>query len=235
VTRFADGSRLRIFAPLALLVAAIAVVGFWPTYFGTLLSGAAGAPLIIHVHAAVFVLWLVLFIAQAVLAATGHISLHRRIGNWIMAYAVVLVGVALITAYIVFQERVAAGNFAEAARRLFAPVRDMICFVPFLAAGWIYRRKPETHKRVMLTATTILLVAAVSRMFFLGKPVPMAQLLLVWASPIYLAMLWDGFTRRLVHPVYVMGIAVMVTMRLAIPLRDTTAWLTLCEWLVRTG
>jgi hypothetical protein len=72
-------------------------------------------------------------------------------------------------------------------------------------------------------------------MFFLGKPVPMAQLLLVWASPIYLAMLWDWFTRRLVHPVYVIGIAAMVTMRLAIPLRDATAWLTFCEWLAHAG
>jgi hypothetical protein len=199
------------------------------------LSGSAEAPPIIHLHAAVFVLWLGLFMVQAVLAATGRIGLHKRLGNWIMAYALILVGVALVTAYIVFQERVAAGNFAEAARRLFAPVRDMICFVPFLLAGWIYRRKPDIHKRVMLTATTILLVAAVSRMFFLGKPVPMAQLLLVWASPIYLAMLWDWFTRRLVHPVYVIGIAVMVTMRLAIPLRDTTAWLSFCEWLAHTG
>ena len=230
----ADRTRLRIFAPLALLVAVIALVGFWPTYFGTLLSGAA-APPIIHLHAAVFVLWLGLFIGQAMLAATGRIGLHRRLGNWIMAYAVVLITVALVTACIVFQERVAAGNFADAARRLFAPVRDMVCFIPFLLAGWIYRHKAEMHKRLMLVATTILLVASVSRMFFLGKPVPMLQLLLVWASPIYLAMLWDWFTRRLVHPVYVVGIAVMATMRLAIPLRDTTAWLTFCEWLARTG
>ena len=39
----------------------------------------------------------------------------------------------------------------------------MVVFTPFLAAGWIYRRRPEIHKRIMLVATTILLIAAVSR------------------------------------------------------------------------
>jgi uncharacterized membrane protein YozB (DUF420 family) len=221
-----------MYAPLAVLAALIALTGFWPTYFGPLFSGATTAPPFIHAHTAVFVLWLALFIAQAVLAANGRIDLHIRLGRWIMVYAVFLVVVALGTAYVVFQERVAAGNFADAARRLFAPVRDMVCFVPFLLAGWIYRNKPDIHKRLMLTATTILLVASVTRMIFLGgRPVPLPQMLLVWLAPIYLAMAWDWFTRRMVHPVYLIGIAVMVAMRLAIPLRDSEAWLTFCRWL----
>ena len=58
-----------------------------------------------------------------------------------------------------------------------APLRDMIVFAPFLAAGWIYRRRPEIHKRIMLVATTILLVAAVSRMRFWGLPPPEALIL----------------------------------------------------------
>jgi hypothetical protein len=222
-----------MYAPLALLVAAIALTGFWSTYFGPLFAGVPTAPAFIHVHTAVFVVWLMLFFAQAAFAAAGRVDLHIRLGRWVMVYAIVLIFVALGTAYVVFQERVAAGTFAEAARRLFAPVRDIVCFVPFLVAGWAYRHKPELHKRLMLTATTILLVASVTRMIFLGgRPVPLPQMLLVWLAPIYLAMAWDWYTRRIVHPVYLIGIAVMVAMRLTIPLRDSETWLAFCRWLV---
>jgi hypothetical protein len=57
-----------------------------------------------------------------------------------------------------------------AQRALFGPLRDLVFFTPFLAAGWIYRRRPEIHKRVMLVATTLLLGPAVGRMFFWGSP-----------------------------------------------------------------
>ena len=45
----------------------------------------------------------------------------------------------------------------RAQRWLFGTLRDVVFFVPFLVAGWVYRRRPEIHKRVMLVATTILL------------------------------------------------------------------------------
>jgi hypothetical protein len=221
----------RIFVPLALLVALIAFVGFWPTYFGKVLAGTVSAPLIIHIHAAVFVVWLALFIAQAVLAATRRRALHVKFGPWVMAYGVLLIAVALLTTVAIFHQRVADGNFAEAARRLFAPLRDMLFFPAFLAVAWIYRQKPEIHKRAMVAASTILLIAAVGRLAFLGKPPPMPQFLLVWLAPVYLAMAWDWYTRRIVHPVYVIAIVVMVTMRLMLPLRDTEAWLAFATWL----
>jgi hypothetical protein len=223
----------RIFVPLALLVTLIAFVGFWPTYFGKLLAGTVSAPLIIHIHAAVFVIWLALFIAQAVLAATRRRALHIKLGPWVMAYGVLLIAVALLTAVAVFHQRVTDGNFADAARRLFAPLRDMLFFAAFLAAGWIYRHKPEIHKRTLVAASTILLVAAVVRLAFLGRPAPMPQFLLVWLAPVYVAMAWDWYTRRIVHPVYVISIAAMVSMRLMLPLRDTEAWLAFATWLAR--
>jgi hypothetical protein len=224
-------SRQRIFVPLAVLVTLIALIGFWPNYFGPLLNGKVDATAIIHLHVAVFLLWLALFIAQVALAATGRLRLHMQLGRVLMAYGVFLIIIALFTAFAVFQMRVDAGNFPEAARRLFAPVRDMVAFVPLLWAGWVYRAKPEIHKRLMLLATTVLLIAAVSRMSFLGTPVPTPQLMLVWGAPIYIAMGWDWYSRRLVHPVYLIGIALMLSFRLVLPLRDTETWMSFATWL----
>lgn len=123
------------------------------------------------------------------------------------------------------------GDLPTAQRKLFGPVRDILVFAPLLAAGWIYRRRPEVHKRIMLVATNVLLVAAVGRMLFLGRPVPEPLFLLVWPLPIYIAMAHDYLTKRLIHPAYVIGLAAMLAMRLVLPLRGSQTWLALTGWL----
>lgn len=231
-SRPVDLSPRRIYVPIACLIALIAVVGFWPTYFGRLLTGTVGAVPIIHFHAAVLTGWLVLLIAQAALAATGRIALHMKVGKIGMGYGVIVIVISVATALSQFASRVEAGNFAEAQRRLFAPLTDMMVFPLFLGAACIYRVRPEVHKRLVVVATTILLLAAVSRMEFLGgRPPPLPLLLMVWMAPIYVAMVYDFVTRRLIHPVYVIGTLTLVLMGLRTPLRETQAWLSFTEWL----
>ena len=62
------------------------------------------------------------------------------------------------------------------------------------------------------------------RMVFLGVPVPVWKFMLVWPLPVYMAMAHDFRTKRMVHPVYVIGIAAMLTMRLVLPLSTSAAW-----------
>ena len=69
-------ARRRLYVGLALLAIAIAAVGFWPSYFGPLLAGGVEKPSFIHLHAAVYVGWLALFLSQATLAATGRTASH---------------------------------------------------------------------------------------------------------------------------------------------------------------
>lgn len=221
----------RIYLPLALLITLIAFAGFWRTYFGPLSTGSLETAPLIHMHAAVYVTWLALFIAQAAFAATGRLAVHTRLGPWIMAYGVVVIVMGLVIAFERFGMQVAAGHLAVAQRKLFGPLRDMLFFAPFLAAGWIWRRKPELHKRVMIVATSILLVAAVGRMAFLGQPVPEWKFMIVWPLPLYVAMVHDFITKRIVHPVYVVGVLAMLLMRVMLPLRATEPWLDFTRWL----
>lgn len=221
----------RVYVPAALVMTLLAFVGFWPTYFGPLLAGTLDTIPLIHLHAAVYVTWLALFIAQATLAATGRLVLHVRLGPWIMAFGVLVIAMGVILAFDRFGAEIAAGNLAVAQRKLFGSLRDMLFFAPLLAAGWIWRRKPQVHKRLMIVATTILLVAAVARMSFLGRPVPETIFMLVWPLPIYIAMVHDYVTGKLVHPVYVMGVVAMLIMRLCLPLRTGPAWLAFSGWL----
>jgi hypothetical protein len=221
----------RVYLPATILVIAAALVGFWPTYFGPLLKGSVHAPTLIHVHAVVYVTWLVLFAIQVVLAATNRVRLHMQMGRWVMAYGVVLVIAGLMAIAEGFGSRLATGDVVRAQRWLFGVLRDLVFFVPFLFAGWVYRQKPEIHKRLMILATTILVLPAVSRMAFLGAPVPLWKFMLVWPLPVYLLMIHDFYTKRLVHPVYLIGICTMLTMRLILPLGRSHAWQVFAGWI----
>ena len=225
----------RVYWPIALLSIAIALLGFWPTYFGVLLlSGSVHTLPIIHVHAAVFSGWLVLVLTQAVLAATGHTALHIKIGKFGFVYGVLLIVIGEATAFASFGARVAAGNITDARARLFAPVTDLMVFAPFLAAAWMYRRKPEIHKRLIVVSTTILLIAAVHRIAIFGAPPPpLPFLLAVWLAPILVGIGVDIAKRGLVHPVYLAGIAAIIVLKfLRRPLARTDAWHHFVDWLI---
>jgi hypothetical protein len=198
-----------------------------------LLAGTVEALPIIHLHAAVFSGWLVLVTLQVVLAVTGQMALHMRMGKVGMLYGVLLILVGEATAFSAFGARIAAGEIEEAQSRLFAPVTDLIVFAPFLAAAWMYRRRPEVHKRLIVVATTVLLIAAVHRTsIFGGPPPPLPLLLLLWLAPIGLGIGWDLARRRFVHPVYVLGIGAVVFLKfLRRPLADTEAWNDFVDWL----
>lgn len=145
----------RIYLSIALVCLSIALIGFWPTYFGPLVSGAPHGSVIIYLHAIVFMGWIVLMIAQARLAATGRITQHMKLGTFGFAWGLLVLLVGWATAISRFGDRVEAGDFAEAHNQLFAPLTDLLVFGPVLAAAWFYRRKPEIHKRLIVVGSTI--------------------------------------------------------------------------------
>jgi hypothetical protein len=216
--------RRRLYLPATILVIVTAFVGFWPTYFGPALKGRVHVAPLIHLHAVIYVTWLALFATQVTLAATNRVKLHMQLGRWIMAYGVVVVIAGLMAVGQGFGTRLATGDVFRAQRYLFGVLKDLVFFAPFLVAGWVYRRKPEIHKRLMIVATTILVLPAVSRMSFLGTPVPIWKFMLVWPIPVYLLMIHDFYKKRLIHPVYLIGVVTMLTMRLILPFGSSRAW-----------
>ncbi len=220
-----------IYVGIGLLLTLMALVGFWPTYFGPLVQGTVDRPPLVHVHAVVYMGWLCLFIAQAALASTGRVRLHRKLGRIAIAYGIGVIVVGVLTAFGQFSRFIEAGQVEVAQRRLLGPLTDMVAFPVFFALAVGYRRRPEIHKRFMLVATTTLLIAAVSRMPFLGTPAPLWVFLPVWFAPILLAMAYDFMTKRLIHPAYVIGLGGLFLLRLRGNLVETDAWLGFSGWL----
>jgi hypothetical protein len=223
------GARQRPFyIGVSLLMGLIAIVGFWPTYFGPLVLGTISQPLLIHVHATIFSGWLVLFLTQVLLAATGHVAWHVRLGRIGIGYGVLVVIVGLLTGISRSAHRFQLGLGGE--RLLFVAIADMTVFSIFFGAAIAFRRKPQVHKRLMMVAATMLLVAAASRMTFL----PLLQMRqAIWVSPILLAMAHDVRAQRVIHPVYLIGL-VAFFVRAVSPgiIADTDSWSAVAHWLM---
>jgi hypothetical protein len=192
----------RVYVALSAFMAAIVVVGFWPSYFGPLLRGDIERPAVIQIHGLIFVGWMALLMAQVALAARGRIQLHRKVGRYGVAYGWLVLAMGLVVGPAASVIHVRAGEWPRdrGAGFLLITFGDMLLFGACFAAAVVYRNRPEIHKRLMIAATVALLFAAVGRMDFLGSP---ALSGLVWLSPLLIGMAHDKITRGRVHPVYV--------------------------------
>src|SRR6267154_134017 len=83
------------FSGMAFLILVTVFTGFARTYF---LAGVFRAPLpnlLIHIHGAVFLSWILLLIAQTALVSAGRVDIHRRLGlvGFGLACLMVILGV----------------------------------------------------------------------------------------------------------------------------------------------
>ena len=220
---------------MALACAAVAFLGFAPTYFAPLAAGKFSAPPSIHVHGLVFFAWSLYFVYQAWLPASGKIGRHRSVG---------LIGVSLATAMTIFgflagvtsmQRSAAVGQTDAGIAFAIVPWSGILFFAIVFALGIAMLRRPEVHKRLMLLAGISILDAAVARWFltFLAPPgasgPPPVAVTIPPAFVAYLllvvAMVHDWRTRGRPHRVYVIGGLVLIAIKLLnLPISTSHAW-----------
>jgi hypothetical protein len=220
-----------IYPLISLVMIAIIAVGFWESYFGLLLGQGVEKELFIHVHAFVYVSWMALFVTQTTFIATRRTALHRKLGQFGMVWGMVVLVVGVVTAVLRFGTMTAEGLVEPARQFVIWPLLDMVIFAGFLIPAIIYRRQPEIHKRLMVVATTNLIVAAVFRA--VGPPTAMMHLVFVflWLSPIIIAIVHDFVRQRVVHPVYLIGTVVLTISSFRDHATSTDAWLAFTQWL----
>lgn len=134
----------------------IAIAGFAPS----LLDGSARlgpvSPLVL-VHALIATSWLLLFVLQGTLVATGRAAMHRRLGVASTGLAVLVI----LTGYSTVMEQTRRGYDlsgdlnVRADPKLAAvfPLGDLVSFTVLFAAGLWRRKQPEAHQRLMTLAT----------------------------------------------------------------------------------
>jgi hypothetical protein len=218
-------SRSKLYVILSVLMLLMVIVGFWPSYYGPLVSGTANVALVLHFHGIVFFGWMILFIAQAALAASGNIRAHRSLGSFGIWYGSVILVFGTIVSFLAPMIRLNAGEWTidEAAAFLPIPLIDMILFGGFFIAGVRYRPQPLLHKRLMFLATAAILFAAAFRMQAAGM-MPLPAAVLLWYVPVVIGMIHDFRVLGKVHNVYWIGLVAMTLSLVRLPLGGMEWW-----------
>src|SRR3984885_7427375 len=156
------------FSGLAILFLVSVFIGFARSYY---LAGLFKAPLpnmLLHVHGAVFSLWVLLLITQTSLVAAKRVDVHRRLGllGFGLACVMVVSGVLVASDQIARHAAQPAGPHAGIveARAFYAiPLGEILMFCALVYFGFRNRFRPAAHKRLMVVATLAILEAAVVR------------------------------------------------------------------------
>jgi hypothetical protein len=234
---------------IAITMAATAFLGFVPTFWVPLAQGIPERIGVLAIHALLFFGWTLLLIYQTWLAASGNIARHRDVG---------MIGVSLATAMTIFgtlaainaAQRAIAANFAHGGEAfMIVPMASVFSFAVLVIAALVNVRRSDWHKRLMLSASAVILEAAIARPFIAyivmgghlppfegtaglaglpGPPPPVAGVLppaLTGELFIVAGMIYDWRTRGKVHPAYFWagGFALAVQL-LKIPFSATVLW-----------
>lgn len=209
---------------MSLAIAATVFVGFAPTYYLRSHFRADPLPWLLHAHGAIFSAWVVLFLTQTGLVAARRVDLHRRLGFAGAALAVVMVAVGVATAIWSGRRDIAAGH-AGAIAFLAVPLGDILAFSVLVAAGVVFRKRPETHKRLMLLATIALLPPSLARWpFAFMTSGPRA---IYACNDLFVAacLAYDLATRRRIHPSVLWGgLFLLASQPLRLAIAQTGAW-----------
>jgi len=174
-------------------------------------SGALSFAPIVHLHVLAYTGWLVLLAAQVWLVRTRRLAVHKRLG-WA---ALVLLPAMLITGPLTAYAGVAGNQYMPDRWISWLSVNytNAIGSIALLTAGFLVRRNPAAHKRLMVMGTIAVTEPGFSRIWmdflearvgdgYLGFYIStyIGTLLLVIAVGSY-----DLATRRRLHPAYIAG------------------------------
>src|SRR5215213_2843818 len=77
----------------------VVLIGFSDSVTGEATGRRSLSPLV-HIHAAIFLSWLILFIVQSSLVSAGRTALHRRLGSVSVVLGVAMIGVGVQTSIV---------------------------------------------------------------------------------------------------------------------------------------
>lgn len=226
----------RFFSTMAVLILATTAVGFSRTYY---LNGLFYAPLpspIIHLHAVVFTIWILLYVVQSALVPLGRVAAHRKLGMAAFGFAGLTAVVGVISGVDMLVRNDDFGTGIGAKTFSVIPFGTMAIFAPLMLGAFLARRTPAVHKRLILIANIALTFAPVARY-------PLSYLLgLAHSDQIFqwffLAMLvvYDLFSQHKIHKAtWVAGTFLVVTLHFLFPIGMTGGWIAFAGWTQSLG
>lgn len=195
---------------IACLSLAIVVWGFWRGYWRPLLAGGVDHFWFIHVHAAVFLSWMVLVVVQSGLVASRRFGSHRALGVAGAVGGLVVLALGLFISIAAPVARAESGQLQPAVAGLVAlyNLTDMLIFGASFVLAIRYRASPAMHRRFIVFAGVALIGAAVGRVLP-GESLAYAA---VWLSPLLCCAAVDCAAEKRLHPVFLAAALVFAVM-----------------------
>jgi hypothetical protein len=223
----------RFFTAMAAALALAVFIGFAPTYYLRGAFGGRALSNLVHLHGALATSWMLLFLVQTSLVSVRRTDLHRRLGVAGGVLAVLLVLVGYVTAIEGARHGVTPPGGPPAMAFLAVPLGTMATFAVLIAAGLFNRKRPETHKRLMLLGTIALITPALARFRFIGgggPPVAITGTLLFVVA----CLIYDRASHGRVHPAFLWGgLFILVSLPVRFGITQLDAWLPVARWLTQ--
>ncbi|MET0371924.1 MAG: hypothetical protein ABW039_11175 [Sphingobium sp.] len=200
----------RFFFIMACIMAFVLVAGFSTSILFA--RSSFGAPLIVHVHAFVFFGWVVLYLAQTGLVATGSVALHKRLGWLALAWvpAMVVMGFA-ITLHTI---RATGGPFFFGKSEfLVSNPMGILTFAGLVFAAIALRRRTDWHRRLMFCAMASITGPGFGRLLPMPFLIPWAWWIAGIGVPAILflvGMIADHRRMGRVHAAYLYGLGTFI-------------------------
>ena len=198
----------RFAATMAIVMALTVVAGFSTQY----LAGRStfASPLRVHVHAAVFMGWVAIFVAQSWLATRGPLALHRKLGWVAVGWMVVMVGAALVVMVAMVRNGTAPFFFRPQEFLLANPL-SLLGFVALTGAAIAKRKQTDWHARLHICGMSMIMGPAFGRLLPMPLLIPYAfEAAGVGAALFPIAgMIRDKRVLGRVHPAWWIGLATL--------------------------
>jgi len=188
-------------------------------------------PLLI-LHGTLFSSWIALFVTQTTLVAAKRTRTHMRLGTAGGVLAALMIIVGTFTAIVRAKGPSPIPN-VNPLSFLTIPLGDMLIFGILVSAALYFRRRADTHKRLMSLSSIALLPAAVAR-FPIGFIENGGPLVFYGLADLFIipCLIFDIVTRGRPHRATVLGGALIVISHpLRLVIGNTHAWLVFATWL----
>jgi len=209
------------------LFLAIVLIGFGFD-FTNYLHETPAVPKVVHVHAALTTIWLLILTTQVLLVELDNVKLHRKLGWFAAGWAVLLIFFA------------AWGELSWEATNLHTPgvtpaflaipLGNLLGFTVLITWGILLRKNVAAHRRVILLANLSIATAGFARLLelFINHPKsPGGSFFFYYSGALFIAvlmLLWDWMKNRVMQQ-FVIGAAFLVAVQVvSISLFYNPAW-----------
>lgn len=184
----------------------------------------------VHVHATITTIWLLILTAQVLLVEVNNVKLHRKLGWFAAGWAALLIFFA------------AWGEMSYEATNLHTPgdtpallaisMGSLLCFAVLITWGILRRKNMAAHRRIVLLANLSIAVAGFTRLlqlFPVHPTSPVGNYFFFFSGTLFIVLLmsfWDWKKNRVMKQFVIGTVFVVAVQVVSIILFYNPAWKT---------